>query len=56
MDIVNDLRKILDDPNASISREWVEEARAKYPYFILPSILYLQQHKQDGREKNEDMQ
>lgn len=45
MDIVNDIRGFLADSSKAITREWLEEAQAKYPYFTLPALLYLHRNK-----------
>ena len=45
MDIAKDIQKMLADEAASVSREWLDEAKAKYPYFTLPALLYLHRNK-----------
>ena len=50
MDIAKDIREILADSAHKVTKEWLDEAVAKYPYCTLPALLYLH-HNQD-REVN----
>ena len=45
MDIAKDIQEMLADEAKAVSREWLEEAREKYPYFTLPALLYLHHNK-----------
>ena len=52
MDIANDIHEILADKERTISREWLDETRAKYPYFSLPTLLYLHRnHDAEGLDE-----
>ena len=46
MDIAKDIREMLADSAHKVTKEWLDEAVAKYPYFTLPALLYLH-HNQD---------
>ncbi len=48
MDILNDINSIMGGDTAIATREWLDEAQARYPYFALPTLLYLKQHGTDG--------
>lgn len=51
MNILNDIKQSLEG-TTPLSRQWVDEAMARYPYFTLPAMLYL---KQQGVEGNEEL-
>ena len=54
MDIAKDIREILADSAHKVTKEWLDEAAAKYPYFTLPALLYLH-HNQDREGLNEEI-
>lgn len=54
MDIANDIRSLLADSAKTVTKEWLEEARSKYPYFTLPALLYLH-HNKDVEGLDEDI-
>lgn len=43
--IADDISRLMAEPDAAVSREWMEEAAAKYPYFLLPALLYVQRNR-----------
>lgn len=45
MNFTDDILNILDNSEAKISREWLDEAMMRYPYSPLPILLYLQRNK-----------
>ena len=51
---VDDIRKLVES-GGEIDRDTLDAVTAQYPYFVVPSIMYLQQHKADldGKEKEE---
>ena len=54
MDIATDIKALLADETKAVTREWLDEARAKYPYFTLPALLYLH-HNKDAEGLDEDI-
>ena len=54
MDIVADIKDMLADEVKVVTKEWLEEYRAKYPYFTLPALLYLH-HNKDVEGLDEDV-
>mgnify|MGYP007101832354 CR=1 FL=1 len=50
--MTEELLKILENPDASPTREQVEQWSREYPYCTLPAILFL---KHNGTEGNEDL-
>lgn len=48
MDILHDIDKILGGDTTVATREWLDEALERYPYFGLPVLLYLKQHGIEG--------
>lgn len=44
MDIAQDIRKLISGKER-VSKEWLDEAAKKYPYFTLPALLYLRNNK-----------
>jgi len=48
----NQLRHILADETAPVTREWLEDAMSEMPYCTLPLLLYL---KRNGIAGNEDL-
>ena len=54
MDIAKDIREMLADEACKVSREWLDEASAKYPYFTLPALLYLHRN-QDSEGLDEEV-
>ena len=52
MDIANDIHEILANGERTVSREWLDEVCAKYPYFSLPTLLYLHRnHDNQGLDE-----
>ncbi len=51
MDILNDIKKFLSHSECPITREWLDEAMERYPYFNLPLLLYLKQHGTHGEDE-----
>ncbi|MDD6778554.1 MAG: hypothetical protein PUD91_05930 [Bacteroidales bacterium] len=51
-DIAGDISRLLADPSAPVSREWMEEAWREQPYFLLPLMLYLQRNTPDAEERS----
>ncbi len=51
MDILADIRARLADPSLPVTREWVDQAAERYPYFTLPGVLYLRQHGIEGNDE-----
>ena len=52
---VDEIRQIVENgANGKINRETIDAVNDTCPYFVVPSILYLQQHKGelDAEEKN----
>ena len=54
MDINKDIQEKLANSDKTISKEWIEEAQKKYPYFTLPALLYLHRNK-DSEGFDEDI-
>lgn len=54
MDIAKDIREILANSAHKVTKEWLDEAVAKYPYCTLPALLYLH-HNQDREGLNEEI-
>lgn len=52
MDIASDIRHLLNDPQAAVTREWLDETHERYPYFTMPALLYL---KRNGVQDNEQL-
>lgn len=50
--IADDIKQLLDNPDAPVTRQWVDEAQRDYPYFTLPLLLFL---KRDGTRGNEQL-
>ena len=50
--IADDISRLLADPDAAVSREWVEEAMREYPYFALPLQLFLQRNSVEPEERS----
>ncbi|MGN1238364.1 MAG: hypothetical protein ACI4UW_05515, partial [Muribaculaceae bacterium] len=50
--IADDVSRLLADPDAAVSREWVEEAMREYPYFALPLQLFLQRNSVEPEERS----
>jgi len=44
MNLLDDIQRILDDPQAVVTDQWVEQAQREYPYCTLPLLLYLQRN------------
>ena len=44
MNIKADIQHFLANADATITKEWCNEAMEKYPYFTMPAILYLQRN------------
>ncbi len=51
MDILNDIQTHLAQ-GQELSKAWLEQAQERYPYFLLPALLYLKQH---GIKGNDDL-
>lgn len=51
MDINSDIRRLLADPSAPITREWLQQVREAYPAFTLPTLLYLKRNGLKGNEQ-----
>ena len=45
MSISDDIRALLDDENAPVSEQWLEQVMRDYPYYIVPLLLYLKQNR-----------
>lgn len=41
MNVTNDIRKFIDDPETPVSKDWMEQAIELYPFSPLPVLLYL---------------
>lgn len=54
MDITKEIQGMITDSAASVSKEWLDEAKVKYPYFTLPALLYLY-HNQDKEGLDENV-
>ena len=50
--IADDISRLLADPDAAVSREWVDEAMREYPYFALPLQLFLQRNSVEPEERS----
>ena len=50
--MIDQLRHILTDETAPVSREWLDQAMAQAPYCTLPMLVYL---KRNGTAGNEDL-
>ena len=49
MNLNQQLRQYLSNPEATVNKEWVDEMMKQYPYFILPALLY---QKRSGTDNN----
>ena len=49
MNLNQQLRQYLSNPEATVNKEWVDEMMKQYPYFILPALLY---QKCSGTDNN----
>ena len=49
MNLNQQLRQYLSNPEETINKEWVDEMMKQYPYFILPALLY---QKRSGIDNN----
>ena len=50
-DIAGDISRLLAEPDAQVSREWMEEAMKEFPYFALPLLLFLQRNSVEPEER-----
>ena len=48
MNLNEQLRQYLSNPEATVSKEWVDEMMKQYPYFNLPALLAQQQGEVDS--------
>ena len=44
MDIAADIKQILESPDATITKEWLDATLKEYPYFALPLLLFLKRN------------
>ena len=49
MDLNQQLRQYLSNPEATVNKEWVDEMMKQYPYFILPALLYQKRSGTDNK-------
>lgn len=49
MNLNQQLRQYLSNPEETVNKEWVDEMMKQYPYFILPALLY---QKRSGTDNN----
>ena len=48
MNLNQQLRQYLSNPEATVNKEWVDEMMKQYPYFILPALLYQKRSDTDN--------
>ena len=49
---IEDIKRLAEDNDATVDREWLEQAEREAPYSVLPALLYL---KAEGIKGNEDV-
>ena len=49
---IEDIKRLAEDNDATVDREWLEQAEREAPYSVLPALLYL---KRNGVNGNEDV-
>lgn len=45
MNICDDIQNLIDNPEAEVTKDWLDATQEEYPYFPLPLLLYLQRNK-----------
>ncbi len=55
MNIKDDIKYYFENPEATITREWCDEALKQYPYFTMPAILYLQRNPEIGSDERKSL-
>ena len=51
MNIADDIKRHLSDPSLPVSADWAKAALDRYPYCVLPALLYLKQNGIDGNDE-----
>ena len=51
INIADDIKRHLSDPSLPISADWAKAALDRYPYCVLPALLYLKQNGIDGNDE-----
>ena len=47
MNIQQDIQDLLDNPQQTVDRQWLNQTMSQYPYFTLPLLLYLKRGGND---------
>ena len=55
MDIRNDILNFINNPDAPVARQWCDDAFKLYPYFTLPSILFLKRGDGIGEDERKSL-
>ena len=47
---IEDIRRVLEDENVPVTREWMEQAWEAAPYSVMPALIYLMRNGVSGNE------